>query len=384
MRTDTHQDSDWQPFGLSIPQLLLVLLTLSLCISVFFVATTTTTGFSPYNPDWDGTREFRNLASTTGELTVATDTNQYGAVNPDATTAFVFAPTEKYADADKEAIGRFVQQGGMLVIADTSDSYGNDLLGAIGASAQFDGRILRDEQHNLQSSALPKVSDTSNHQFVSNVSTLTLNYGTAVEPGESRSILNSSSVSYLSRNGTDTLTGETELRSYSVVTVESVGNGTIVTVGDPSIFISSMLDESDNKKFASTILNQRSNVLLDQSHTPSPPPLVAVMLALRSSSLTAAAVLVVVIGLLLGGSSWYNSRYRSLLRRWIDSVIADYRTDTVTDHRLETGSGSQLLHSDPETIRNVLQERHPEWDEEQIDRVIAGVLSDNHNNMDNE
>jgi hypothetical protein len=384
MDQDIPAKLNWRPLGLSIPQLLFLGLSVTLCTIIVLTAVTSTAGFNPYNPNWDGTQEFRDLADSTGELTIITSTNQYQTGDPNATTAFVIAPEKRYSDSERERIGQFVQNGGLLVVADESSSSGNSLLTSIGASARFDGRILRDEQNNFESSFLPVIPDSSNHTLVSAVDSLTLNYGTAVRPGTATPIINSSEVSYLVRNRNETLEPQTELRSYPVVTIESVGEGTVVVVGDPSIFISSMLEKSDNEAFVSTLLDQRPEILFDQSHNQSLPLLVSVMLALRSSPPAAGVVLSIIVGLLVGGNSRYNLTRRLLWRQRLDSMIPAGLSELTGQFQSPPEYENQTLISDRESLKKELQERHPEWDEEQIDRVIAGVLSDTPNTIDNE
>lgn len=384
MREPNQAEISWQPYGLSFPQLLLIGLILSVCLALVVIMTTSTAGFSPYNPNWDGTEEFHDLADANGEATVITTVSQYNSADPSSTTAFILAPEKNYTDSETATIRRFVQNGGMLVVADSYGSRGNKILAATGATARFDGRILRDEQYNYRSASLPTISDTADYEFLSNIDSLTFNYGTAIQPGAAKAIANSSEVSYLARNENDTLSSTTRLQSYPVITTESIGEGTVVAIGDPSIFISSMLDTSDNRMFASALLTQRPNIVVDQSHTPSPPPVVAAMLALRSSPWLAGSVLAIILTLPLVGSNWQHGLQWLKQRPWYPSSTT-FTPSPLTEHDQPAGKADQRpLISDPETIKERIQEQHPEWDENQVDRIIAGVLSDNYDNRNNE
>jgi len=92
MSTDGQQTIEWRPFGWPWPRVLLAGLILALLVIALFVGSTSTAGFSPYNIEWDGTGEFREMADSSGELIVSTTTERYETVDPTTTTAVVLAP----------------------------------------------------------------------------------------------------------------------------------------------------------------------------------------------------------------------------------------------------------------------------------------------------
>jgi hypothetical protein len=370
-------DPDWRPFGWSTPRLLLAGLCGTLLVLLVVVGSTSTVGFSPHNANWDGTGEFQELAERRGETVTTTDVRRYETVDPETTTAIVIAPEQAYSATDSQRVRQFVESGGTLVVAD-SGPRGNALLTDIGASARFDGAVLRDDRHNFRSSAMPVATNTSSHSLVSGVDRLTLNYGTAIEPGESTPILNSSAFAYLDSDGSGSVDQDTELRQYPVVTVESVGEGQVVAVGDPSLFINSMLDEPDNRPFATTLVDQRPVTVLDRSHAASPPPLVAGMQVTRSSSLAAAGLVTALVGVVaaLGG------HYRLRTLRSVGERLRQL---------LPTGSqtgATATIESEPvasrEALAAQLRERNPDWDESRLNRVIAGILSQRTNESPDE
>ena len=71
MGSNRQTDLDWRPFGWSTPRLLLIGLILALSLALLVFASTSTAGFSPYNANWDGTGEFRELADSHSESVVA-------------------------------------------------------------------------------------------------------------------------------------------------------------------------------------------------------------------------------------------------------------------------------------------------------------------------
>ena len=371
---DREPGFDWRPRGWSAPRLLLAGLVCALGLSLLVLATTSAAGFSPYNANWDGTGEFRELAENRGELAVATDTSRYETVEPAATTAFVFAPGREYPATEAARIQAFVESGGTLVVADNYGPTGNALLDAVGATARFDGRILRDEANNFRSPSLPRVSDMSSHRLVSGVETLTLNYGTAVQPGAATPLANSSELSYLAINESVTAIRSNELRQYPVATVEPVGAGQVIVVGDPSLFINSMIDETDNRQFATTLIEQRPQTVLDQSQTAGLPPVIAAVLGVQSSPPLAAAMLAVLIGTV----AVVGRREGLRSRQWIDSVRSRIPGS------LSPGVEPDPPDADREALKARLRDRHTEWDDDRLDRVITGVLSRQTESSDNE
>ena len=285
-----------QPFGWSYPKLLLIVLVLTASVAVVVTESTSAAAFNAYNSEWDGTSRLHDLAADNGDVAVIASTDQYESVDPTTTTALVVAPESAYDRTEAARVRAFVEGGGTLVVADDFGSSGNQLLTDVGAAAQFNGALLRDRQNNFRTSAFPVANNVSENPTVQDVDQLTLNNGTAVEPNGARPIVSTASFGYLDPTGTDELSDATAFRNYPVVTVESVGEGTVIAVSDPSVFINSMLDRPDNEAFATTLVSSETT-LLDASHTTPTPPLVDAISWLQDTPLAAAAVGVLVVGL---------------------------------------------------------------------------------------
>ena len=284
-----------RPFGWSYPRLLLVVLVVVAGVVVIVVGSTSTAAFSPHNTAWDGTSQLQELAADSGEVTVA-GTDHYESVDPASTTAVVLAPQSAYDSTETEQRRTFVENGGTLVVADDAGPNGNQLLSAVGASARFDGALLRDREHNYRQSTFPTATAVSEHSISQNVDQLTLNNGTVVEPRGAQPVVSSSPFGYLDPTGTDELDDETAFSNYPVVTVESVGDGTVIAVSDPSLFINAMLEQPDNRAFASNLAASEQTVI-DSTHTAETPPVVAAVSWLQQTPLVAAALAAVMVGL---------------------------------------------------------------------------------------
>ena len=348
---------------LAVPQLLLITLVVVLASALVLAASTSTLAFSAYNSAWDGTSTLRDIAhSQDSESVVALQTAHYANVSADRTTAIILSPDTAYSQREAARVRAFVRRGGTLVIAEDFGSHSNQLLAAIGAQARIDGRLLRDERYNYRSPNMPVATAVrSNRTVTQGVEQLTLNHGTVVQPHGATPLVNSSEYGYLDANENGELDETEQLGSYPVATTESVGDGRVVVVSDPSVFINTMLDRPGNTAFVRNLVANTETVLLDYSHVQSLPPLIVVQQAIQRS-----AGLQILVGLLgIGGIAVLFAptaglrRFRSTLRTWRrrpDSSLRDIPLPT--QNQLQRG-----LHA-----------RYPQWDEDSIRHIITRSL----------
>lgn len=370
----------------SVPQLVLYTLTGCLILVIIVGASTSGAAFGAYNPAWDGTADLRGVADANGESSVTLSTAPYTQQQPSETIAVVLSPTDSYSPTDIAAIRQFVRDGGTLLIADnfgpTTDTSpeGNDLLDAVGATARFDGALLRDEQEYDRSPALPIADAVSSHPYTQGVDQLVLNYGTAVTPNGATPLVESSSFAYLDRNRSNSLDGNETLQRYPVVTVEAVGEGQVVAVSDPSIFINSMLDRGDNAQFAAALFQAHEAIVLDYSASSGNPPLSVLLLILQNSAIAQAVVGGIGMAVLWGG------RERIAVRSWLQTIVAGIARGPLSRY-VTTGDRSPAAQTPPLTeaeLRAYLKQRYPEWDEDRVRRVVAGIIQEEDGTSDDE
>lgn len=342
------------------PRVLLVALAATVVLAVGIAAATSTSSFGPYNPGWDGASDLRGQVESEpgveGEL--LRDTAEYEGIEPEGTVAFVVAPDDPYTGEDADRLREFVEGGGTLVVLENFGEGGNVVLGEVGADARFHGGLLRDEHNHFRGPPMPIADNVTDHELTEGVSQLTLNYATAVEPGEAMILVRTSEVTYLGSEETE-LSEVEELESYPVATVENASAGTVVAVGDPSITINSMLEEPDNAAFVSGLYDGADRVVLDVSHVGDVPPLAAAALTLRDSPF-----LQVIVGL---GA--------------IGAVAALSVRELPTDRlgRTRSGRARDLEQAEPGRELSIadraayLRKRYPDWDDERIERVTAAV-----------
>lgn len=350
-----------------VPRLAIVGVSLVLLVTLAYAASTSGVAFGLYNPHWDGTTELRSQAAELGtDPTVLQNATGYDDVDSAGTLTVVLSPETDYPDRHAVRVEAFVKSGGTLVVADDGSGPGNRLLAALDAEARLGESTLRDERYHYRSPALPIARHPSNHSLLAGVNELTLNYGTAVRPGNATVLVESSGYAYLDRNADGEPNDDERLRRHPVVTAESLGNGTVLTVSDPSVFINAMVARPGNEQFARNLLAGHDRVVLDYSHAGDLPPLTALLETVRTTPLLQVLVgLLAVVPILAWHRRWLARslpRFRQLLRAiW---PWADPQTTPVE----VTADESDVVAS--------LRRRHPEWDETRVRRIARSRQGD--------
>jgi hypothetical protein len=354
------------PFDRRYPQLLLAALVVVAVLAVGVAASTSTAGFGAYNPAWDGASDLRSAAEAEGsEPFVVRDVAEYDTVAANDSVAVVLSPDEQYADQDAARLREYVENGGTLVVADDFGGNGNALLSDVGADARLDGRPLRDERRHYRSPAFPVATNVSNHSLTTDVQRLTLNHGTAVRPNGATVLATTSEYGYLDENGNDELDDAETLTEHPVATTESVGDGRIVVVGDPSLFINAMLERPGNRAFVGNVFGSTDRVLLDYSHSEQVPPLVAALISIQRSS---------ILQILLGIAGV------TAIALWAQWPTVGERVPTLG--RDETPSGSPFRSADE--VATAVRERHPDWNDGRVRRVTEEIMSQRVERDDND
>lgn len=352
--------------NLDYPRAVLVALGLVTAVALVFAAGTSTAAFGIYNPAWDGAADLRGVTDAVGaDHEIVRNTNRYTTVPVNGTLVVILSPERGYGPNGTERIRRFVREGGTLLLAEDSGAYSNDLLAGIGAETRIDGRLLRDERYNYRSPAMPVATNVSNHMFTQDVNGLTLNYGTAVRPNGATVLATTSGFAYQDVNRNGQIDPGESLDTYPVATVEQVDDGRIIVVGDPSLFINTMLDRPGNQAFVRAVFSEYERVLLDYSHAGGLPPLALTLLILRETPLLQAVVAGVCALSILGWARYPDVRTRA--RKLL----------TGSDPHDRPGIG-------PEELVPFVRRRHPDWDEDRIERLIQEIISQRQEDEHNE
>lgn len=355
---------DYVPFD--YPQLLLAGLVIVIAVTLVIGAGTSSASFGVYNQAWDGASNLQEQASAVDTSSVVIrSTSAYTTTPPRGSIAVILSPDSAYARSDVTRIKTFIIRGGTLVIAEDYGSHSNTLLAALGARARLDGRVLRDERYYYRSPAMPIARNIPNHPLAHGVQQVTLNYGTAIRPNNATVVASSSEFAYLDTDRDNELDTTERIATYPVVTVESMGEGRVIVIGDPSILINAMLDRPGNRAFARSLFRLHNRVLLDYSHARGLPPLAIAVLALRES--IPLQISVGILGIALVGV-W--ARGSSLFDRFQDVFSTEAREPRYRVSEAE--------------LAEILERRYPERDPEQIRRVTKGIISNRVHDEDDE
>lgn len=341
-------------FDIDYPRAVLVALALASGVALIVAGTTSTAAFGAYNPAWDGATALRDEADAAGvESEIARNTTAYTRVPANGTVAVVISPDKPYRSAEAARLRTFVRRGGTLVIAEDFGNHSNALLATLGVRARFDGRLLRDERYNYRSPAMPVARNVSNHSLVSGIERLTLNHGTAVRANRTTVLVRTSGYAYLDTNRNEALDTNESIGAYPVATVERTGAGGVIAVGDPSVLINVMLERPGNRAFVRAVFGTHDRVLLDYSHADRLPPLAVAVLVLRDAPL---------LQLVLGGIGL------------LGIGVWTRRPDLVARlRRMGRDEALSVPELDADELASVVRRRHPDWDDERVERVVRNM-----------
>ncbi len=231
--------------------------------------------FSIYNPGWNGCSDLAvrtselgrirpNIELAEGKSTEITQRELTGYdVEPYDTSILIIGPDQEFTEGEKEFLDDFLREGGRLMLADSYGT-GNTLLEGLDTNSSF----YSDPVLDLAFDKEPHFGiayDVEEHELTQNVSHVMLNNPTGIDKDEEAvSLLNSSRASWMERDGEKIREGP-----FPLLTVEGYGEGELILVSDPSLFINSMRDKMDNDIFVQNMLlylsEGRENMIFDES-----------------------------------------------------------------------------------------------------------------------
>jgi hypothetical protein len=254
------------------------------------------------NTMWNGIRNFSRDVDATQLDSLGTLTGE------SEKSVLITIPYLPYSTGDLEKIGVFLDGGGTLLLADDY-GHGNQVLEYLGLQVRFDGKPLLDPLFCFKNQWFPKVIEFA---LSGELETIVLNHATALDQVPSKDVIAwSSESSYIDANENQIWDKNEVKGRLPVAAQSSIGKGTLVVVGDPSLIINTMVGQADNLEFIGYLLNSDSSgkeVLFDVSHL-SQTPLdfsKSLFVHIRGIMTEPYPLATVILALVIGISIWMN------------------------------------------------------------------------------
>jgi len=214
------------------------------------------------NHQWNGTSQFFGAADRHGSVSLF----EYDLL-PDqpGTMLLIIAPGEEYADAEIQACSDFLGAGNTIFIADDG-RHSNKLLEQLGCSVSIvPARLMSIDRAFTHPDSILGYTERSD-DMTEGVSAVVLNRPSYVTGGEA--LINTSILTWEEKNGNHVVDADENLTNYAIFSRDTVNNGTVYILSDPSIFINGMqsLDAEDNPRFILNVLETPEQILIDQVH----------------------------------------------------------------------------------------------------------------------
>jgi hypothetical protein len=226
------------------------------------------TDFATSNTHWNG------ISDASREFHIRPLTDVGGFPSESRGTVLLMIPSRPAQPMHLQAIRRFVESGGVLILLDDFGS-GNDVLMVLGSAIRFSGRLLADPLFNLKNSRLPRILDFAPNPLTVGIEELVFNHATVLTGiNTTQAAATSSAVSYLAVNPTGQRDEGTSRGPFPVLALEPHKEGYVVAVPDSSILINSMLPQGDNRRLfgnAVGVAGANARILLDDALLPQGP-----------------------------------------------------------------------------------------------------------------
>ncbi len=349
-----------------------------LMISMTAPVVSTTADFSIYNSGWNGTSKlavhtfqlgkfvptFETQSSGT-EITIAQQSLEDMNLEPTTSSLVIIGPQKAFTAAEGKIVGDFVRGGGRLLLADDFGS-GNSLLKGINATSRFSNDLVLDLAFDKQPE-FAVVFDFVKDPTTANVTTVLMNYPSSLLVNSSTTeVLARSSVgSWLDTNGDRLREWGEPGGPFPMMARETLGQGTILLLSDPSVLINSMSGYMDNSILTNNLIDYvcqgRTGVMFDESHRNFFDPISVTMVFTGKMSDNAK---IAIAGLALLITLWITTDLVDLALSFLVSqtrkLLRTLTRLTRVDRLWKKEAPTRTQMSDDEIIDRIAKE-HPEW-----------------------
>jgi len=226
--------------------------------------------FMPSNDDFQGENLSWNGIADICESSPVTPLKSLSSLPPTPKGAtLILIPYLDFTPEEMEGLREFAASGGTIILADDY-GYGNKVLEYMKIKAKFSGNTLLDPLLNYRNQNFPRILKFKTSALTNGVESLTLNHATCLEDvGSGKVLAWSSSFSFLDLNENEAQEEGEPVGPMPVISRHNFGEGEVILIADPSLFINSMQVMDDNGALIENIVkNSPSDILLDQSHLP--------------------------------------------------------------------------------------------------------------------
>ena len=222
-----------------------------------------TDNYSPDNPFWNGLKTLKNTTNAT-EITSIAQLKQI--ITPEKTTILILGPEKPFTAQEAQTIKELLEKGATILVADDFGQ-ANTLLEQLEIPCKFTQKMLIDPVFYYKNPKLPKIFHIKNTTWTKNIEELTLNYATTlnITGQEIKVLATSSEYSYLDINMNNQWDPEEPKGKQPILAQTNIGEGNLLLLSDPSIFINSMINKSNNIQLLKNIVEGKT-VYLDLSH----------------------------------------------------------------------------------------------------------------------
>jgi len=219
--------------------------------------------FRTENPFWNGAKDIASL-NPASPLTSLSDLP-----SPSRGTVLILIPYLDFTTTELEQLNSFVSTGGTLILADDY-GFGNQVLEHLKLGARFSGQLLLDPLFNHKNKRFPRITHLTSTSVTGNTESLVFNHATCLTDIEDDNVLAlSSSFSFLDLDDDQTWDWNESTGPFPVISRHNLGDGQLILISDPSIFINSMEElESNYSLIQNVAAITTSKLLIDQSHLP--------------------------------------------------------------------------------------------------------------------
>jgi len=203
---------------------------------------------SPYNPLWNG---LAKLASYTNASIIAYSDARH--LNAETSALFIIGLSKNLTAEDVEALRSFVENGGILVLADERVEL-NSILKGLGIGAAVNGSLVADKVFFYKTPFLPVArASIAQHNL-----SLYLNYASYLNTyGGGRCIAYTSPYSFADLDMDGSRNDAEPYGPFCIAYLQTLGKGVVYVISDSSPFINSMIDLGDNKLLPLLLANGR-------------------------------------------------------------------------------------------------------------------------------